>query len=58
MESNKNFLLSTFDAKIWAKEFKEIDEDLMHVWFACSLMTGYDFARNKFSIESEIDNVN
>ena len=53
MESNKNFLLSTFDAKIWAKEFKE-----MHVWFACSLMTGYDFARNKFSIESEIDNVN
>ena len=45
-----NELLSTIDAKVWAKEFmrifgnakERIDEGLMIGWFANSIMTGYD----------------
>lgn len=39
-----------FDAAVWAKEFMrifgnkltEIDEDLMHTWFANAIMCGWD----------------
>ena len=44
-------LMNTFDAKVWAEEFKKLnpdcDEGLMHTWFASAIMCGYDFAWRK-----------
>jgi hypothetical protein len=51
-------LTQVFSGRVWAREFmktykflfeqeKEIDEELMHTWFANAIMAGYDFqARN------------
>ena len=52
---NMNHLLQTTDAKQWAKGFIEtvrtrnlpVTEELMTVWFANAIMTGYDAARKQ-----------
>ncbi len=53
-----NYLLSTFDAREWAKEFCRIvgkkipairsNEDWMMGWFANAIMTGYDHGRRHY----------
>lgn len=56
------FDVTSFDAKVWAKEFMRIynektlqknhlwiDEELMIAWFANAIMAGYDNARWKKS---------
>jgi hypothetical protein len=44
-------LTSTFNAKIWAEEFKRLfpdsDEELMYTWFANAIMCGYDHAQRQ-----------
>lgn len=48
-------LCSTFDARVWAKEFLEqnpectISFEIMIGWFANSLMAGYDHAKREKS---------
>lgn len=42
-----NNLFNTMDARKWAREFMKnrhiiIDEEIMHIWFANSIMNGYD----------------
>ena len=52
MEDNLNYLLSTTDAKKWAKAFIDLlatgpvlDEELMLVWFAGAIETGREAGR-------------
>ncbi len=56
-------LISSFDARDWAKEFVAIakenpsialDEGAMIGWFANALMCGYDTHARKLELESKI----
>lgn len=51
---NLNWLLSDFDASHWAEQFckrnPHMDYGLMHSWFACAIMTGYDFANRQETV--------
>lgn len=52
-KKSSHYPLGEFDAQKWAKEFmllfgerkNEIDEALMHSWFANAIMTGHDHAK-------------
>jgi hypothetical protein len=53
-EGKDNDLLSTFDARIWAKRFVKrvtanpsiaTDDEVMHTWFAGAIRAGFDYAK-------------
>jgi len=56
-----HFDTSNTDALAWAEEFMkvvedgnlQIDEDMMHGWFANAIMAGYDEARRKYEMTNK-----